>query len=127
MVALAILARIVIGLLLIVHGFAHWNLPGLWGTRPTLQSWLLGSLGQAPLRSLGGILWVSTLLVFLVAGIITFTNQPLWRALTITGAVISLLTMLLFWDGKMILGVAVNVAVLVALLWLKIPPASLIR
>lgn len=125
--ALAILSRIVVGILLIVHGFAHYNLPSLWGSQSTLHSWLLGNLGQSSLRSLGGILWISTLLVFLAAGIITFTNQPLWRALTIAGSVVSLLTMLVFWDAKMILGVIVNVAVLVALLWLKFPPASLIR
>jgi len=125
--ALAVLSRIVIGLLLIVHGFAHYNLPSLWGSQPTLRSWLLGNSAQASLRSIGSILWVSTLLIFLIAGIVTFTNQPLWRVLTIAGAVVSLMTMLVFWDGKMILGVVVNVAVLVALLGLKFPPTSLIR
>ena len=125
--ALAILSRIVVGLLLIVHGFAHYNLPSLWGSRPEVHSWLLGNLGQASMRAVGNALWLATLLIFLAAGIVTFTNQPLWRILTIGGSVISLLIMLLFWDGKMILGVIVNVAVLAALLWLKWPPAHLIR
>lgn len=125
--ALAILSRIVVGSLLIIHGFAHYNLPSLWGSRPEIQSWLLRNLGQPSLRSIGGVMWISTLLIFLVAGIVTFTNQPLWRILTIAGSVLSLLTMLLFWDGKMILGVVVNVAVLIGLIVLQWPPASFIR
>lgn len=125
--ALAILSRIVVGILLIVHGFAHYNLPTLWGSRTEVHSWLLGNLGQASMRAVGNALWMITLFVFLAAGIVAFTNQPLWRALTIGGAVISLLVMLIFWDGKMILGVVVNVAVLAALIWLKLPPTNLIR
>ncbi len=124
---LSILARIVVGVLLIVHGFAHYNLPTLWGSRSSLSSWLLGGMGQAALRTISSMLWVVTLLVFLVAGIVTFTNQPAWRALTIGGAVVSLLTMFLFWDAKMILGVVVDVAVLVALIGLKWPAVNILR
>jgi hypothetical protein len=29
----ALLIRVVIGLLLVVHGFAHWNITTAWGTR----------------------------------------------------------------------------------------------
>ena len=47
-----ILIRIVIGLLLIIHGFAHWQITTVWGSRGSAQSWLLGERG-----ALGTVLW----------------------------------------------------------------------
>ena len=41
----SILLRIVIGILLIIHGVAHWTLPTGWDTSSSENTWLLGSLG----------------------------------------------------------------------------------
>ena len=123
----SVLARIVVGLLLMTHGLAHYNLPTLWGSEPNHTSWLAGALGQSSMRLVGLVLWIITLLVFMTAGIVTFTNQPAWRTISVIGSALSLLIMFLFWDSKMIYGVAINIAVLVALIFLKWPMTNLIR
>ena len=38
---LSVLIGAGIGLLLAVHGFAHWQLTTLWGSRPEASSWAL--------------------------------------------------------------------------------------
>jgi len=114
-----IVIRIVIGLLLIVHGFAHWNITTAWGAKESARSWLLGDAGM-----LGTVLWA--LLGFLLAGIVVFLGWGLWRPLAIGAAAISLITMVLFWDWRMAIGVIVDVGILAALLWVKWPPPELV-
>jgi len=43
---LRILTRIVIGLLLVVHGFAHWEITTAWGSKEVASSWLLDDYGD---------------------------------------------------------------------------------
>lgn len=118
---LHILIRVVIGLLLIVHGVAHWEIATVWESRETARSWLLGEF-----RALGKVLSVVALAGFILAGIAVFVGLGLWRPLAVASAVISLITMALFWDFKMTLGVIIDVGILVATLWLKWPPPELI-
>jgi hypothetical protein len=123
-----LLFRIVIGILLIIHGFAHWNITTAWGTKPAVYSWVLSPRGvaQASLDALSNPLWVSTLLLFIAAGISIFFGVAWWRWLAIIAAAASLVAIGLFGQSNMILGIAIDVAILVALLGARWPSPSLL-
>ncbi len=117
-----VLARIAVGLLLMIHGMAHWNIITAWGARPTAESWLVGGSGTAAaLTGLGNGLWVATLAAFLVAGALLGFNVAWWQPLAFTAAVLSLVTIALFWQPNMILGVLVDLAIMAAVLWPNSP------
>jgi hypothetical protein len=124
----SIIIRIVIGILLIVHGFAHWQITTGWGSRMVAESGVLRSVGLADttVASLGTALWVVTLLSFNLAGIAVFGGWGWWRSLAIAAAVVSLLVMALFWQPSFVLGLAVDVGILVALLWARWPTPALV-
>ncbi|MCC6169194.1 MAG: hypothetical protein IT329_18375 [Caldilineaceae bacterium] len=113
--------RVVVGLLLVIHGFAHYQITTGWGSRQSASSWLLTGLAPASLNSLGNALWVVTLLAFIAAGIAVFAGMGWWRGLAILASVLSLIVIGLFWQPNMILGAAVNIGILVALLWVHWP------
>jgi hypothetical protein len=119
--------RIVIGLLLMIHGFAHWQITSGWG-KVTADSAVLRALGMGDgaLVSLGTALWVAALLSFNLAGIGVFAGQGWWRALAISAAVVSLLVMGLFWQPNFIIGALVDGGILVALLWAHWPAPALV-
>jgi hypothetical protein len=122
-----IVIRIVIGALLMIHGFAHWQITSGWG-KVTADSAALRAIGMesGALASLGTALWVVALISFNVAGIGVFAGQGWWRTLAIGAAVVSLLVMALFWQPNYIIGVAVDVGILVALLWAHWPTPALV-
>ena len=111
-----------IGLLLAIHGFAHWQITTLWGSRPDATSWLLGSSSAG----LGNALWVLALLTFLAAGIGAAFHLGRWRPMALAGAVVSLAVMALYWDPRLWMGAAVDMGVLVGLLWLRWPSTELL-
>ena len=119
---LSVLIGAGIGLLLAVHGFAHWQLTTFWGSQPEATSWLLG--GSA--AGLGNALWVASLLAFLVAGIGAGFHLSWWRPAAVAGAAVSLVLMALFWDARLWMGAATNVGVLAGLLWLRWPSSELL-
>jgi hypothetical protein len=119
-------SRILIGLLLVIHGFAHWHITTLWGSRLAESSWLLNSLGPATLSSLGTFLWVATLLAFVVTGIVLFTGVEWWRTLAVLSSLLSLLVIGLFWQPAMIIGAAVDAGILIGLLWMHWPSPQLL-
>ena len=122
-----IVTRIAIGVLLMIHGFAHWQIISGWG-KVTADSAALRAvgMGDAALASLGTALWVAALLSFELAGIGVFAGQGWWRALAIGGAVVSLLVMALFWQPNFIIGAAIDIGILVALLWAHWPTSALV-
>ena len=128
--------RIIIGLVLLVHGIGHIMafLPALnitstdnWHHR----SWLLTPLiGDTASRVISIILFGAALLGFIAAGLGLFSwlvPHELWRSLAVYSAVISLAALALFWNSfvsffpNKIGAIAVNIAVLVCLLWLNWP------
>lgn len=128
--------RIIIGLVLLVHGIGHVMafLPALnitstdnWHHR----SWLLTPLiGDTASRVISIILFGAALLGFIAAGLGLFSwlvPHDLWRSLAVYSAVISLAALALFWNSfasffpNKIGAIAVNIAVLVCLLWLNRP------
>jgi hypothetical protein len=122
-----IVFRIVIGALLMIHGFAHWQITSGWG-KVTADSAALRAIGigDSMVAALGTALWVVALLSFNLAGISVFAGQGWWRALATGAAVVSLLVMALFWQPNYIIGVAVDVGILVALLWAHWPTPALV-
>ena len=114
--------RIVVGLLLIIHGVAHYSITTGWGSRQSADSWALGGLGlgAATVVPIGNVLTVMSLLTFVASGALLFFNQE-WRTLAVVASVFSLLVITLFWQPNMVLGVVLDIAVIIALLWPNSP------
>jgi uncharacterized membrane protein YphA (DoxX/SURF4 family) len=112
-----IILRIGIGLLLIIHGFAHWQITTAWGTQSSVSSWLLPSVEPGTLESLGTVLWLAALLTFVATGIVLFFGLEWWRVAAVVSSLLSLLVIGIFWQPAMVLGAVVDVGVMVALLW----------
>jgi uncharacterized membrane protein YphA (DoxX/SURF4 family) len=75
--------RIIIGVLLIIHGFAHWEITSAWGSKESATSWLLVQVG-----AFDTVLWAVTLVGFNLAGIAVFIGLRLWRAVAIASAIL---------------------------------------
>lgn len=118
---MSVLLRIVIGVLLVIHGVAHVEITRVWGARESATSWLAGEADR-----LGTVLSTIALAGFVLAGLAVFAGFSVWRPLAVGAACVSLVTIALFWDWKMALGAAVNVAILVALLWARWPGRDLL-
>jgi hypothetical protein len=104
---------------LLVHGIGHTL--GFW--RPA-RSWLMPGVSESTLRMVGGILWVLVAIGFILAALGYYhLLVPLawWRPLALYSAILSLVGLLLFfgtWPVFNFIGAtAMNIAVLVALLW----------
>ncbi len=97
---------------MIIHGVAHVDITRAWGSRDSASSWLLGDAG-----GLGTALATIALIGFVLAGLAVFAGLGVWRPLAIAAACASLVTIVLFWDSKMVLGVAIDLAILAALVW----------
>jgi hypothetical protein len=118
---LRFLTRVLIGLLLIIHGFAHWDITTTWGYEEVATSWLLGQAS-----TLGTVLWALGFAGFVLAGIAVFIGFRLWSALAVGSAALSLVMMVLFWQPTMWIGAIVDAAILVALVWVKWPRPKLV-
>lgn len=116
-----VVLRILVGALLVVHGIAHVEITSVWGSRDSSTSWLFGDAD-----TLGTVLSTVALGGFVLSGLAVFIGLGVWRPLAVVAACFSLVTIALFWDRKLILGVAVNVAIVVALVWAKWPGADLV-
>ena len=129
--------RIIIAIVLSAHGIGHvLGLLAALGIKPTpshlARSWLLTNLlGAATSRVLVFVIFLAATLGFVSAGLGMFdwlVPGSMWQQLAIGSSVLSLMGLTLFlnafpsifpnWIGAN----AVNVAVLVSLLWLRWPP-----
>lgn len=124
----SILLSIVIGLLFVIHGVAHLTLPTGWDTSASENSWLLGSLGlsTSAIHTLGIVLSIIVLIIFLASGVALFAHLSWWRVLAVSGSIISLVMILLFWRSNMVFGVVINVGVIIALLVAHWPSKELL-
>jgi hypothetical protein len=104
------------------------NQTGAWAQNWSSHSWLL--MGDAISRILAIILFAVPLIGFLGAalGLMGWlVPHEWWRSLAIVSAVVSLVALALFWNAFIYLfphkvgAIAVNVAVLVGLLWANWP------
>ncbi|HEX5013516.1 MAG TPA: hypothetical protein VFV72_05080 [Candidatus Limnocylindrales bacterium] len=95
------------GLALVVfaHGIGHvlFLVPALgiasWADQ-TGHSWLLsGIVGDGPTRAIAVLTWTSVIALF-VAGVGGFlVGTDWWRAATIAAAAVSIVGIVVFWDG----------------------------
>lgn len=128
--------RLIIGLVLLVHGIGHVMafLPALNITSTDkwhYRSWLLAPvIGDTASRVISIILYGAAFIGFIAAALGLFgwlVPHDLWRSLAVVSAVISLIALALFWNSfaslfpNKIGAIAVNIAVLVCLLWLNWP------
>ena len=128
--------RLIIAAILFVHGIGHvlgimaaLNLSNLegWSSR----SWLLtGLIGETASRVISFLLFLAALVGFVGAGLALMgwlLPHEWWRPLSVVSAAISLVALGLFWNAfpslfpNKIGAIAVDIAVLVGLLWLEWP------
>lgn len=100
-------------------GVAHW-------ADQTGHSWAMTSaIGDSPARAIGTLLWVATIVLF-VAGVAGFLMaQPWWAGVTIAASVLSIVGIVLMWDGiattNAVMALVVDVAIIVSLVWVHWP------
>lgn len=95
------------------------------------QSWLLSWLGleKAPFTWISGVLWLAGGIALAAAGlgVLGFIiPSDWWRTLAIAGGAISLFMLVVYLHPFTIIGTALSIAILVALLWVHWPPTSLV-
>jgi hypothetical protein len=99
--------RWIIGIVLLAHGIGHIQgiLPffGLGTDDWNGRSWLLSDLvGQGPAKVIGAMLWLAAVAAFVIAGLGVLDIGPAadsWRGLAAAAAVLSLVTLGLYWNG----------------------------
>ena len=142
--------KILISVLLIIHGLiVAGQSAGNFGStipnelqNPAFVSWWPINMGRSWLFSwlgldktlavyrIGGLLWFAGGIALVAAGlgVLGFViPTEWWRDLAVGGAAISLFMLILFFHPVTIIGTASSLAVLIALLWAKWPPTSLVR
>ena len=134
--------KTILSIFIIAHGLVHGILaaapdpadptakPGTFFTAVE-RSWLLPQLGlnAVTIHRIGIVLVVLSTLGFVLAGLGIWGVAGLssiWRAIAIVSASISLLLLVLFWHSWLPIGVMIDIATLVALLWAKWPSTDLI-
>jgi hypothetical protein len=133
--------RVFVAVLLILHGLitaaqssGSFNPTGgisnpswvAWWPTALGQSWLLSRLGleKSLVGTLAGVLWLAAGVALVAAALGLFgfiVPSPWWRSLAGAGAAISLLLLALYVHAFYAIGIAANIAILVALLWAKWP------
>jgi hypothetical protein len=126
---------VLIGLFLLAHGLIH---AAIWATpRPTdpkaapfdaSGSWLLDEfgIGQAGTRTISVVLALVAAAGFVATGLGVLLGVGWWRPLGIVAAVVSLLLLLVYFNRWLLLGVAIDVGIIAALLVADWPSKDMI-
>lgn len=122
------MVRIVAGLFLIAHGLVHLlylarRPEDAASTYPFVpeERWLARPLGPSAARAVAGTLAVACAIVFGVSGIALLVNADLWQPTAVAGSVVSLVLMLLFFHPWLLLGIAIDVAIVASVLSWHVP------
>lgn len=122
---------LVLSVLLVAHGWAHvwyvilsrqlvsyeeWM---AW----TGESWILtGLMGESVARMIATVGYTGSLVGFIMSGVMLYFGKPWWRNTALASAILSTITVLVFWDGKLsmlkekgLIGVIINLMVLLYL------------
>ena len=127
---------------LLVHGLGHGGALGalawirIYPETPTggwlaARSWLVPSLVGDTATTIASAFWIASLVGFVIAAM-SFSGvvvpDSVWRPLAVVAALVSITGIVLFlgtWPMSYTLAaLGVNVAVLMAVLWLRWPPQS---
>ena len=142
--------KLLISVLLIIHGLiVAGQATGSFGStipsevqNPSFVSWWPINMGRSWLLSwlglekaliiyrVGGLFWLAGGIALVAAGlgVLGFVvPTDWWRELAVGGAAISLFMLTVYFHPITIIGTASSLAVLIALLWAKWPPTSLVR
>ena len=142
--------KLLIAVLLVIHGLiVAGQAAGSFGStipkelqNPTFVSWWPINMGRSWLFSwfglekalivyrLSGLFWLAGGIALVAAGLgVMGFLVPIdwWRELAIGGAAISLIMLIIYFHPITSIGTASSLAVLIALLWAKWPPTSLVR
>ena len=142
--------KLLISVLLILHGLiVAGQSAGSFGStipnelqNPSFVSWWPINMGRSWLFSwlgldktlvayrIGGLFWLAGGIALVAAGLGVLgwiVPTDWWRSLAIGGGAVSLIMLAIYFHPITIIGTASSIAVLVALLWAKWPPASLVR
>jgi hypothetical protein len=119
--------RILIAGALLVHGIGHTL--GFWKPARSLP---FLNVPESTLRLLGGIVWIVVAVGFILSSMSFYgilVPGSWWRLLAVVFAIISLVGLILFGRSwpifNFICASALNIALLVSLLWLHWPPFEL--
>ena len=85
------------------------------------DSWLVGER-----KALGLTLTLAAGAAFVIAGGGLWAQAEWWRALAVSGAALSLLFFIVYFQPVILFGMALDVAVIVALAWLSWPTKSMV-
>ncbi|MCL7454159.1 MAG: hypothetical protein M8467_14040 [Anaerolineae bacterium] len=125
--------RWALGIFMVLHGLVHlWYLTLSQGLVEfeaemgwTGRSWLFSAfLGDAAMRWLATALFAVATMGFVAGGLGLVAQQEWWEPVTIVTAAISVVTILLFWDGGMqmlvqkgLIGFLIDIAILLVLVF----------
>lgn len=119
--------KVLIAGALLVHGLGH-----LTGFVLPARSWLFPSLAPPAARTVASIFWVLSTIGFVAASMSFWgilVPGDAWRPLAVASAIVSILGIALFigtWPTfNTLAALGVNIAVLVALIWLHWPPQAM--
>ena len=132
--------RILIGVLLVLHGLLHGILavlPNPEAEKPVVAtfftgwagSWLRNPLSGSALQVIAIVLAAIAGIGFLAAGLAMFDvllPHHWWRALAIAASVVSLLLCALFWNTYLIVGPVVAIGIIVVVGLLRWPTEAML-
>jgi len=135
---------LVIGAVLLLHGLGHGGAigalawiqrfgPSRTGAWKAARSWLMPSLPASTATLLASAFWAAALAGFVLAALSFWGILPIgwWQSLAVASAAVSMAGIILFFGNwplfNTLAALAVNVGVLVAVLWLSWPPESVWR
>jgi hypothetical protein len=132
--------RILIGVLLLLHGVIHGILavlPNPEADQPVAATffsewaggWLRGLLPGSALQIIALVLAVIAGIGFVAAGLALFDvllPHDWWRALAVAASVVSLVLCALFWNSYLIVGPVVAIAIIVVVGLLKWPAEAML-
>lgn len=130
--------KFALGLFLAAHGLIHL---GYVAPAPTAdpgypfnlsKSWLITGVGldESTVRLVGIALSLLTVIGFALSGLAAagIIIPPDWGLpLTVAASIASLLLLVLTWHTWLVVGVAIDIALLVAVLWLGWKPFNTVR
>jgi hypothetical protein len=127
--------KFALAFLVLAHGLGH-----VLFLAPTMRlaewadqsghSWLVTpSLGDSIARLLGSVAWITVIALFTSAVIGFFMATDWWRSAAIVGAALSIVTIVVFWDGiatsSAAFALTFDVIILIALMWAHWPGIEL--
>ncbi len=127
--------KTIVAIFLILHGVTHSIMamvPNPKASEPAFAtffsgfgSWLFTGLSESASKPISTTLAVIATLGFIATGLALFgvlIPFDWWRTLAIASAVVSLVLVFAFWDMYLIVGLLIDAAVLVTLLFTKWSP-----